>query len=234
MNIKAILDYQEADRAIRAQETEIERSEQATKAREAQMKFKDAKEVVDKCDKEAQVLISYYNKAKVFFEENTKKVEELNERIKEASDNIDTEKLKGQLNQLLDKFAKIERDLAHIQKKTEEITSEFAQASKKGAAAKNEYIDNKQKYDDFRTSKAAEIEALKAKLKSCESQVDKGLLEKYNNLRKDKVFPIFVPFEEPRSCGGCRMELSMGITSKLKEQGTITCEHCRRIVYYNK
>ena len=60
--------------------------------------------------------------------------------------------------------------------------------------------------------------------------IDPKLMEQYTKRRKDNIFPVMVPVRDS-SCGGCHMELPVSMMNKLKEDGILSCEHCRRIIY---
>ena len=63
-----------------------------------------------------------------------------------------------------------------------------------------------------------------------EKQIDANLLSKYKHLRQDKIFPVFVPLNS-NACGGCSMALPAALMNKLKENGYLECEQCRRYIY---
>ena len=61
--------------------------------------------------------------------------------------------------------------------------------------------------------------------------VDPKIMEKYLSLRKDKIFPVFVPLINNNACGHCRMEISASAVAKLNGEGVLPCEHCRCIIF---
>ena len=68
------------------------------------------------------------------------------------------------------------------------------------------------------------------KLKELSKSIDSNIMQVYQKRRNENVFPVLVPLNG-NSCGGCHMELPFANITKLNEEGVITCEHCRRIVY---
>ena len=74
-----------------------------------------------------------------------------------------------------------------------------------------------------------DIEKKEAEIKKLESSVDKAMYEKYKSLRNDNIFPVFVHLRSNR-CGGCQMEQSLNFVQKLKQNGMLPCEECRRII----
>ena len=62
--------------------------------------------------------------------------------------------------------------------------------------------------------------------------IDNNVIETYQKKRNENIFPVLVPLNG-NCCGGCHIELPMTNLIKLNEEGIVTCEHCRRIVYKN-
>ena len=71
----------------------------------------------------------------------------------------------------------------------------------------------------------------KADLAKLETSVDAKVLAEYKKKRNEGIFPVYVAVENGAFCGFCRMEQPKIALSKLKESGTIVCEHCKRIIY---
>ena len=75
-----------------------------------------------------------------------------------------------------------------------------------------------------------QLDKIYSELKTLEKEVEPRVLSKYKSIRQDRIFPVLVPLMD-KSCGGCMMELSYAAQAKLKEQGYLECEHCRRMIY---
>ena len=71
---------------------------------------------------------------------------------------------------------------------------------------------------------------VEAKMSSLEKEIDEDLMSKYKTLKSDKIFPVFVGFNDGH-CSGCRVEIPTSKVNKLKTDGTIVCEQCHRIIY---
>lgn len=237
LNVKTVLEYQSVDMELRKLEREVEQSEYAQAAKKAQDVFKDAKESVLKCDREAKAIVEYLNKAKSFYSKLYPKIEEQNAKLKsDDNENRDMDKFKSDLNELNDRFSKIEKDLAQLMKNADDQVVEYKNANKKGATARSEYQKNAESQKELKVAKGSAIDSLRLKLKGLESSLEPAILERYRALRHDYPQPSFAPFvplEAPNKCSGCRMEMSLGNINKLKEKGYIECESCRRIIYSN-
>ena len=89
-----------------------------------------------------------------------------------------------------------------------------------------------EKYTKLKTELEPKINALKSDLAKIQKDVDSKLLQKYNQKRENKIFPVFVSLADNK-CGGCRMEISASKLGTMKKNdfGVIECENCGRIIY---
>ena len=110
--------------------------------------------------------------------------------------------------------------------------NEFENAKKQYGSARAKYNEHKQAYDNLLKSKEPEITKIKSDLSKLESGIEPKLLNKYKQLRSDKLYPAFVRLID-KSCGGCRMELSAAEIEKVKNNGYMECDNCHRIIYFN-
>lgn len=132
-------------------------------------------------------------------------------------------------NQLAELNNRIERHNLQAKK----VVLDYEMYRKKILSAKQKREEQKQTVTDITTEKTPDIESLKKQLLSLEKSIDAGMLAKYKSLKQDGIFPVLVQLVDNR-CGGCRMQLSAGALDKLKNNGTLECEQCRRIIYIEK
>ena len=93
-----------------------------------------------------------------------------------------------------------------------------------------DYTESRKSFEALKQEKQPVIDGLRGKMATLEEKLDKDLLQKYSNLRRDKTLPPLVSLLD-KSCAGCRMEMSMATISVLKQKGTVECEFCHRIIY---
>lgn len=63
-----------------------------------------------------------------------------------------------------------------------------------------------------------------------EAQLEPAALSRFNKLIQQRQGRAVVPVENG-NCGGCRTKLRVPLLSQLREQGTIPCEFCQRILF---
>ena len=128
-------------------------------------------------------------------------------------------------------LAVLDKRLTKLAESINAILAEFNHTIKNYNIAKEEYQKYKAGYD----KKAAELEPkiteLKKHLETMQKSVEPKLMQTYLTKRNDRIFPVLVKIEG-NTCGRCRMELSASAINKLKEDGVLICEHCRRIIYF--
>jgi len=201
--------------------------------------FKKAKE-------DASNKINDLRKKSFNLEKDAKKLTSLYEETKKAYDKLFDEfnaLTKGGVEQNIEAIAKaIEKanilsvELANIQKKLmvlsengEKICNEFKTTKKLAYDARVEYEKAKTGYEKIKLSAEPKVLALENEMKAMHAELDKKQFEKYQQLKQDKIMPVYV-YRLGSSCGGCRTELPSSMLEKLKRDGYLECEHCRRII----
>ena len=178
---------------------------------------------------EAEKLMKLYSEAEELFK---KLVNQSNEVLNKNISNV-TEEM---VNSLQDTIETISKQLLDLQKRlnvtlesSKQISSDFEQTFNRFKNAKLTYQDTKQKLEANRQKVQPQLDEIEKTLKSLEKEVDPKLLEIYNHKKADRIMPVFV-FNIENSCGGCRTEIASSMVDKLKANGMIECEHCRRII----
>ena len=111
-----------------------------------------------------------------------------------------------------------------------DILSGHSKAYKTLSESKQEYEKYKQSYEEDLKMFEKNKEEYTNKLKVLEKDIEPKIMEAYRKVRNNNLFPVVVPLSGSM-CGRCRVELPFANLEKLNEQGTITCEHCGRIIY---
>lgn len=226
-----ILDYQKQDGILRKIENELQNSEERKRAAAAKSFLLEGEEVIQKTDKKAADLLIKFRNLQHTLNECVQMSEEYEMLMKESKEDEDELSYLGKkIQQLNETLKKTEHDLTLLSQQMEETAKNFVAYRQKFGAAKEEYTTNKKKYDELKAAKAGEIEEIKKKMAQIAKDVDKKILERYQAVRNDKIFPVLVPLNG-NMCGGCNTELSLNEMGRLKKQGYIECDNCKRIIY---
>lgn len=233
-NLDAILSYQEVDISLRKILDEIDRNDENKRLEQAKNEFNKAKQVVADSEKQAEAIVAFYNNALVYYNENSKKVEELEQKFDNAQTEQEKNELLEQLNILRNKFVDLEKKLNERKQKTEKVLEEYRDAQERGRKLRVIHTTSKTKLEDLKKDKEPQINQLQAKLGALRPTLDKELFEMYSALAQDKKYPAFVSVtgdEKNYCCGGCGLALSQKNKGELKDKNMCKCETCRRMIY---
>lgn len=184
-----------------------------------------------KLEDDAKELLNDYNKLKKQYDANCDKVQAL---TKTPMDDITLDKVDSflyQINSLSSELFLLERNINIIMTKIKESLKNFDITKKNIIKAKEKYNDCKEKCDKEAEVIAPKIQELEKKMKALEKDIPADLFAKYNSIKGDKIFPVFVALNDGH-CSGCRVELPTAKVNKVKADGSIVCEQCHRIIYF--
>lgn len=179
---------------------------------------------------DAKTLLDDYNKLKKQYDSNCEKVQSLTNM---DINTISLDKVEGflyQINSLSSELFLLERNINIIMTKIKESLKNFDITKKNIIKAKEKYNECKDKCEKDVKAIAPKVKELEAKMKDLEKDVSKDLLSKYNSIKADKIFPVFVALNDGH-CSGCRVEIPTSKVNQLKSAGKIVCEQCHRIIY---
>lgn len=230
MDINKILEYQKKDFEIIKLERQLENNEDKKIYQKMIGIVKDTKNKSTELDKEASALLEEYKSLKNTYNENLKSCGiVLNKDIDKISEE-DLNNVANVAENLINNMNIIEKKLMYLAERVNGILSQFKESKKKNSEAMKQYTAHKNAYEKLNDEIKPLIEQKQNEIKKLEKGVDPTLLSKYKQRRADKIYPVFVPMSD-KTCGGCRMEIPTASIERLKNQGFLECEHCRRIIY---
>lgn len=231
MDIKKILEYQKRDFEIIKLERQLENNEDKKIYQNMVGVVKTAQNKSTSLDKEAKELLKEYAELEKSYNDNLKSCGAvLNAKLDKISDE-DLNNVSNVAGDIINNINILEKKLMYLAERVNAILSEFETTKKKYNDAKQKYTSHKTAYEKNALELTPKIEQQKEEIKKLEAGVDATVLAKYKQRRADKIYPVFVPLLD-KACGGCRMEIPSASMQKLKDQGFLECEHCRRIIYF--
>jgi len=230
MDFSKILEYQKVDGDLYALETKLARSENKKKCIALSNLAKDAQAKSSSLEDKANDILKEFEEAKKVLNQNTKLADALSKKDVNA---MGKEELDHDL-ELKDKLASnlnfLDRKITKIAETINTILAEYNKTVKSYNEAKEQYKLSKDAYDKEVAEIEPKMKEVEAKLAELSKGVEPSLMQKYNAMRKDKRYPVFVPLIN-NACGHCRMELSASAVAKLNSEGYLNCEHCRCVIY---
>ena len=227
-----IIKYQQIDMQLKKFARACENSEERNVMNKMTQLVKDAQNKSIALENKAQTLLDEYRKIKQSYDATYKKIQKLVEKDANEMSCDELNKVIGEINKSTADLYNLERSLIAINDKIKQTLKDFENTRNSAVKARNMHKEAKNKYDCNMTKYGPQIDKLKKEKLALEKEIDKGLLEKYNEKKHDNIFPVFVPLSG-KMCGGCRMELPSKELDKLKTTKYIVCEHCGRIIYNN-
>ena len=231
MDIAKMLDYQKVDaelfkleKALRDNPNKKIISDMTNSAKSAQAHSSDL-------ESKAGELINEIETVKKQFAQQSEKLQQINAKELEKLSKEELESLSVLKEKLAQNLNILDKKLAKLAENINAVLADFNKTIKVYNMAREKFSESKVKYDN-------DVKAIEPRKKELEKELDKlaknidaGLLEKYKKRRLDNLFPVLVPLNG-NCCGGCRMELPFAQISKLKSEGILSCEHCRRLIYF--
>lgn len=230
MKVEKILEYQNLDREMFNIEKQLRENVDKKKANELYESMKNAQARSYKLEEKATAILAELDKVKKQYQIQEDKMKEF---LAKSPDSLSKEEV-VKISQLKDKLSQniqiLEKNLASLAESMNAVLSEFNKAVKTINSSKEDYAKHKQAYDEEVKKMDLEKAKIADKLKTLSTDINTKIMEAYTKRRRENVFPVMVPLKG-NFCGGCHNELPFVNLTKLNEEGIISCEHCRRIIY---
>ena len=92
-----------------------------------------------------------------------------------------------------------------------------------------QYKEYKAKRDELVGAHKQEVSALRERLAEIGKKIPADILAKYQQKRKENIFPILAPLTGNMCV--CGMDFPLALQERLAGGNVVECEHCRRFVY---
>ncbi len=225
-----LLEYQKVDGELRKIEQEIATSEERKKYMQARKFIEAAREKLETQEKHAEELRALRDDLTRRVDETAKAIDEyadLDEMLEEGGGDIAFYKKNAQA--LLEKLRAVKSELARLISEVNAATEEYQKFKKQTIAMQKQYREYKEKFENLRDSHAEEVKEINARLAEIAKKIDPRILERYQQKRKERIFPIVVPLNGDFCI--CGRDFPLAQQGSLAGGGIVECENCRRFVY---
>ncbi len=230
MKVDMILKYQKLDGELFKIERGLRDNQNKKEVDKLRDNIKNAQSRSVKLEENAGRLLSEIEKVKNQVKTQEEKIKEFNLKDIDNMSKEDITKLDSLKEKLKQNITILEKNLTSLAENMNAILADFNKTIKIFNTAKNDYSKKKQAYDEDVKEVEKQKSEISKDLKELSKSIEPNIMEAYQKRRGENVFPVLVPLNG-NCCGGCHMELPFANLTKLNEEGIITCEHCRRIVY---
>ena len=232
--MKTILEIQRLDRQIRALLREVDRCPASMDFKNYKRLLQEGKARFEQLEAQANEIIKNYNIVSNKYSKYKGNSEIIRKRNVENINLDNISSLITDANSLVGDLSEEHRRVEDLVRKSEEIVRKSADLSNKLTEAKSRSGAIKAKIEAKKQEVAPKIAELEKKIRELEPKVeDKEKYEKYKEMKANGIFPVYVPLEE-NFCGGCKVELPLNFIEKLKTKKMLPCEHCGRIIMFDK
>ncbi len=233
MDIAKILEYQKLDTELFKIEKASRENPNRKQANEMHKRANDAQARSVQLEAKAKDLVERINTIQEQFEVQNKMLNQVLSKDIDKMEAKDVENLLTLKDKLLQNTSFLDKNLTKLAESVKMVIDEYQKASKVYTEARNKFNECKTAYDKAMAEVEPKKQDIENKLSAKAGEISKETLEKYKKLRQDNIFPVYVPLRN-NSCGGCNMELPVAVISRLQENGALQCEHCHRIIYFQK
>ncbi len=235
MELQKILAYQDIDKKVYACELELKQSKTAQEYAKAMTMYKSRTEDMMKSIREADEVAVLAERYKQTYKNILDEINGLNEVLDSFEELKEIDKYEKKIAQFQKELLNIERELTRLSKKMDECID----ISKKS-------LDDLKKLEDIIKVRKIDMQKIKTEiegkakgylieLKKLQSELPSNLVEKYNQIRKNKKMPVLVPASNDyKACSGCGMDISSDLTIKLQGGQIVECPNCGRLIYNAK
>ena len=164
------------------------------------------------------------------YEADAKKIQTLISKDMESIELEDVDSILSTINSLSSELFLLERNINIIITKIKQSLKDFEVTKNNMIKARTKYNEFKSQYEKSLKSIEPKIKEIENKMTALESEIDAETLSKYKSMKGDKIFPVYVSYDNGH-CSGCRVEIPTAKANKLKNEGKIICEQCHRIIY---
>lgn len=228
--IEELLNYQTADKDLKAIEDELYKSEERKKAVSAKKYLDSVEENVNKLNARAETLSASYENALNEIKSLKEQEEELGLALEKIGDENEIAFLTKKAEELIGKIKNLSATAQKLSSDIQSVLQEYKTIKDNTKIAQAQYNENGKKYNELKASKQAEREVIEKKLEGLKKKVEPSLMERYLKKRENKIYPVIYEVGD-KVCGACNMELSMSELNKLKSGEIIECDHCGRLLY---
>lgn len=224
-----LLEYQKVDAELREIEKELSASDERKKYVQAKKFMETAAEKLEAQDKRAQELKALAQKLTRESEEIGKAISEYSELDEMVENGGDVSFYKKNVQALIDRLRVTKGELTKLIAEIESACEEYKKMKKTTISMQKQYKEYSEKFKELKGTRAAEVDAIHARLKKIGSNIPKEILEKYHMKRKERIFPVIAPLTNGRCI--CGMDFAIAQQGALSGGGIVECEHCHRFIY---
>lgn len=227
--LNELLEYQKVDAKLRKIEQGVASSEEQKKYAQANKFMKSAPERFEAQDRRAAELAALRDGLIRRAEDITRQIAEYSELDEMVEEGGDVSFYKKNAQALLDRLRALKGEMQKLNSDIAATVEEYERFKKQGVLMQKQYKEYKAKRDELVGAHKQEVSALRERLAEIGKKIPADILAKYQQKRKENIFPILAPLTGNMCV--CGMDFPLALQERLAGGNVVECEHCRRFVY---
>lgn len=227
--LNELLEYQKVDAKLRKIEQDVASSEEQKKYAQANKFMKSAPERFEAQDRRAAELAALRDDLIRRAEDITRQIAEYSELDEMVEEGGDVSFYKKNAQALLDRLRALKGEMQKLNSDIAATVEEYERFKKQGVLMQKQYKEYKAKRDELVGAHKQEVSALRERLAEIGKKIPADILAKYQQKRKENIFPIIAPLTGNMCV--CGMDFPLALQERLAGGNVVECEHCRRFVY---
>ena len=227
--LNELLEYQKVDAKLRKIEQDVASSEEQKKYAQANKLMKSAPERFEAQDRRAAELAALRDDLIRRAEDITRQIAEYSELDEMVEEGGDVSFYKKNAQALLDRLRALKGEMQKLNSDIAATVEEYERFKKQGVLMQKQYKEYKAKRDELVGAHKQEVSALRERLAEIGKKIPADILAKYQQKRKENIFPILAPLTGNMCV--CGMDFPLALQERLAGGNVVECEHCRRFVY---
>lgn len=227
--LNELLEYQKVDAKLRKIEQDVASSEEQKKYAQANKFMKSAPERFEAQDRRAAELAALRDGLIRRAEDITRQIAEYSELDEMVEEGGDVSFYKKNAQALLDRLRALKGEMQKLNSDIAATVEEYERFKKQGVLMQKQYKEYKAKRDELVGAHKQEVSALRERLAEIGKKIPADILAKYQQKRKENIFPIIAPLTGNMCV--CGMDFPLALQERLAGGNVVECEHCRRFVY---
>lgn len=228
--IEKLLKYQEEDSKLLQIEREAANSEEWKNYSQAKSFLTKAPDKLDAMDARARELQSLLTRLTEKYEEIAETIRDFEHIDELVEGGADISFYKKNVSQISDRLKSVRSEINALVKSVKEADEEYQALKKKTITVQKQYVDYQAAYQEYKKTKLAEMDEVKAELKKLSADISAEVMKRYEMKRSERIFPIICAVKNDR-CSKCGMELSIIGKEKISGGEVTECENCHRFLY---
>jgi len=198
----------------------------------AETPLRDAAQLLKDTTAAVETLIKERRSHEKDLEAHEAQTEKIKSRLSELKTNKEYQAHLFEIELSNKKRGDFEEKILLCMEKIDQLQRTAKEAQEKVKAAEKVFAQEKQMLDEQERTLAAELAQLEAKQREAAAQVDKGLLERYAQLKASRKDHALAAVRDG-ICSGCRLQIPPQLIAEVKRSEDLhVCPYCRRMLYW--